>query len=178
MLAAIQSGNVRVALFYEGQFNNGSLQYIRLWTGVGSFTWNGSTWIGAGNLLNVAGLEESAQTKAMGFTVSMSGLPQEKIALALTSTRRGLLGKVWLVVLGTDDSVVASYLLKQGRFNSMPIEDSGETATVTAHYDDLLETLQQPRERRYDTQSQALRDSTDRGFEYVEALQNAVFEFF
>jgi hypothetical protein len=178
VLAAIQAGNVRPAIFYQGEFVDGSevTQYLRLWTGIGPRTWNGSTWTGGGHLLNISVIEESGEIKAVGFDVTMSGLSSARISQALQSARRNRPGHLWLVLFDASGNIIPDpYLLKRGKFSMIPIEDNGETCTVTAKYEDRLINLQKPREMRYTTESQKLRDPDDLGFEFVEALQDATF---
>jgi len=179
MLTGIQAGAVSPILFFEGEYtDSGSVAYLRRWTGIGTLSWDGKTWLGAGDLMALSPLEETVETKGTGFVVTLSGLPTENIALALESTRRNASGKLWLGLLDSSGNLIADpYLLKRGRFSSIPVDDDGNTATLQVTYEDLLSAMQQPRELRYDSHSQALRDPDDLGFEYVEAIQNAIFDF-
>jgi hypothetical protein len=65
------------------------------------------------------------------------------------------------------------YLLKKGRFDTIPIQDGATNSKITVRYEDRLATLGIPRERRYTTADQALRDPADNGFKYVETLQDS-----
>lgn len=180
MSAGIQADHLRPALFYEGEFADASavVTYVRFWSGIGSITWDGKTWLGGGSLLGISPIEESSENKSVGFTVSLSGQPEANRALAFTTTSRNRAGRLWLGLFDAAGNVIADpYLLRRGRLSALPIEDSAQLGSITASYEDLMSLLQRPLERRYDAHSQALRDSTDLGFEYVEALQNAVFDF-
>lgn len=100
---AIVAGTVRPVFFVEGAFNDSgspSETYLRLWSGLGDVTWDGKTWTGAGKLLTISPLEESAEIKAVGFSVELSGLPQDVLSLALANTRQGKAGRVWLGLMG------------------------------------------------------------------------------
>lgn len=99
MAAEIVETVLYPVIFFEAElFASGSpdAQYLRLWTGVGTLSWNGFVWTGGGNLLAISPLEESARTEALGFTVTLSGMPSDKISLALQSVRQGRPGKIWL----------------------------------------------------------------------------------
>lgn len=180
MLTAIQAGSVRPALLYEGEFadpDDESTVYLRLWSGIGSLSWDSKTWAGGGHLLSISVIEESAEVKAVGFEVTMSGLPSAKVALALESARRNRPGKLWLALFDASGAVIADpYLLKTGKFSMIPIEDNGDTCTITARYEDRLVGLSQPSERRYTHEDQQLRSPGDLGFSAVEALQDASFD--
>ena len=48
---------------------------IRLWTGVGTLTLDdGTNWIGAGTLLSISDIEETAEMAVRGATVSLLSL--------------------------------------------------------------------------------------------------------
>ena len=179
MLAAVQAGTIYPAIFYEGEFvnpANESQTFIRLWSGVGSYSWNGFNWTGAGNLLGVSGIRESTGLRANAFEVWLTGMSSALISTALSAARKNRSGKLWLHLFDASRNLIADpYLLKRGRFDTIPIEDAGATARITARYEDRLAALGVPRERRYTSADQALRDPADKGFEYVEALQDASF---
>lgn len=175
MVSAIAATVVRPAIFYEGEFvdGGGSPDFLRFWTGVGSIDWNGYTWTGGGRLLSISPLEETTDLKAVGFQVTLSGMPSSLIALALANVRQGKPGKLWLGLFDASDALIVDpYPLKRGRFDVAPIEDNGETCTISANYEDRLIDLERPRDRRYTHEDQQLDYPGDLGFEYVPSLQD------
>lgn len=175
MLAAIAASTVRPAIFYEGEFvdSGGAAAYLRFWTGVGSVTWDSKTWTGGGQLLSISQLEETTDLKAVGFSVVLSGMPSAVISTALSYTRQGKPGKLWLGLFDASGSLLADpYPLRRGRFDIAPIEDNGETCTISAQYEDRLIDLERPRDRRYTHEDQQLDYPGDLGFEFVPSLQN------
>ncbi len=109
MEAAIAAGTVRPVIFYEGSFNAAGSPnevFLRLWSGLGSFEWDGKTWEGAGKLLGISPLEESAEVKAVGFNITLSGLPSSLLSTALQSTRQGRPGRVWLGLMAPDSDAL------------------------------------------------------------------------
>lgn len=106
--AAIVAGKVRPVVFVEGAFYDSgspSESFLRLWSGLGDISWNSTTWTGAGQLLSISPLEESAEVKAVGFNVELSGLPQSILSTALANVRQGKPGKVWLGLMGREGYV-------------------------------------------------------------------------
>lgn len=102
MLAAMQSGALRPALFYEGEFDSaGSPAYLRLWTGVGNIDWNGYTWTGGTKLLGISPIKETINLQAVGFQVSMAGIASADVSRALQSMRKKRSGKLWLGLFPT-----------------------------------------------------------------------------
>lgn len=178
MLAEITAVLLRPVIFFEGEFHatgSPSAQFLRLWSGVGELTWDSKVWTGGGNLLHISPLEDSTRIEALGFTVTLSGLPSDKISLALQSIRQGKPGKLWLGCLDASDAVVADpYLIQQGRFDIVVIDDNGETCTIMGQYESRLVDLLKPRIRRYTHEDQQIDHPGDNGFRHVAGLQDAV----
>jgi hypothetical protein len=165
------------AVLYEGAFVNeaGGIEFLRLWSGLGSLEYDGHTWLGQGLLLGISTIEETTDVKAVGFTVSLSGQKSSNISLALNSAQRsrGRSGKVWLALFDSAGAMLDEpLLLKRGKLDRCPIEDEGDKCTLTAHYEDRLIDLKRPRIRRYTDQDQKATNPGDRGFEQVAALQD------
>lgn len=178
MLAALQAGHVQPAFIYEGEFadSNEDTVYLRLWTGVGDLSWGGKTWRGDGQSIEFSPIGETGSLQAIGFDVKISGQPQANVALGLTAVRRNRPGRIWLALFDAAGAIIVDpYLLTRGMFDKVPIDDSGATCTVTLRYEDRLLDGQTVKEMRYTHESQQLRSLGDRGFEYVEALQDASF---
>jgi len=180
MAAAVQAGTVYPALLYEGEFDNGSggSAFVRLWSGIGTLTWNSLSWTGAGNMLGISDIRESTSLRANAFEVWLSGQSAALVAAAMTAFRKNRSGKLWLALFNAGDfttPIVDPYLLKRGRTDTIPIDDAGTTSRITVRHEDRLAALGIPRERRYTTADQALRAPGDKGFEYVEMLQDAQF---
>lgn len=59
-----------------------------------------------------------------------------------------------------------------GRMDTMRLQDTGETTTVTVSCESRLIDLERARERRYTDEDQKELYPDDRGFEYVADLQD------
>jgi len=180
MEAAVQAGTVYPALLYEGEFvdGGGAPVFVRLWSGIGTLSWNAQSWLGVGNLIGMSEIRESTSLRANSFEAWLNGQSTALVATALTAFRKNRSGKIWLALFAAGNfttPIVDPYLLKKGRSDTIPIDDAGTTSKITVRYEDRLAALGIPRERRYTSADQALRDPADRGFEYVEALQDANF---
>lgn len=171
-LAEVTADSCAPVLFYEGEFSGGT---VRLWTGVGSVSWNAQTWTGAGSLLAVSGITETVDLRAVGITVSLSGMPSSLISIALAQANQGLPGRVYLGFLTDAGAIVADpYLSFSGRLDVPEISDDGETCTISISYESRLIDLERPRARRYTAADQKARHPTDLGFDNVPGLQDAV----
>lgn len=170
--AEITARALRPVLLYAGEFTGGTL---RLWTGVGTLSWDGFDWIGAGNLLAISDIDETAEIRANGTTLTLSGLNSSIISAALGQSRQGLPGKVWIGALAADGSLIADpYMVFEGRLDVPEIDRGAETVTVSISYESRLIDLERPRERRITHEDQQIDYPGDRGREYVASLQSLV----
>lgn len=171
MQSAVAQGTVRPVLFYEGEFSAGT---VRLWTGVGTVTWNGESWLGAGELLDVSPIEVSGDVRASGMSVSLSGMPGSLISVVLAQAQQGLAGRVYVGLMDSAGAVIADpHLAFSGRLDVPIIDDAGDRCTITISYEGRLIDLQRARERRYTDEDQRIEFPHDRGFEFIPSLQDA-----
>jgi hypothetical protein len=140
--------------------------------------WNGSTldlliggetFLGIGVLGSIGVIEEGAETRAYGLTVSISGVPRDAVALALTQEYQGRAATLWEVQLdGNGQPIGTPPIAFRGRMDQMTVT-LGDTATVTARLENRLADWDRPRVRRYTDEDQKRLFPTDKGFEFVTA---------
>lgn len=168
-LAAVTAGTVRPGVLFEGEFASG---WLRLWSGIGDLVWSGNTYQGAGELLSVSAVSEGDDLASRGVQVSLTA-SASIVSAALGSARQGKPGRVYLGLFDAAGALVDDpVLLFEGRLDVPEIARGVDTCTVTIAYEDELVDLERPRIRRYTPEDQALDDATDRGFEFVTALQD------
>jgi len=168
--AELEKDLLRPILLFEGEFASGT---VRLWTGFGQVSWNGQTWIGGGTLVGVGEINETEEVVAQGLTVSMSGIAQEMVQIAIEEARQNRPGRVWLGFLTEAGEVIADpHQVFAGRLDVPEIDDDGESATVSITYENRLIDLRRPRVRRYTHEDQRSQWPADRGFEFVAAIQD------
>lgn len=174
--AELASEKVRWVMFYEGEFTSG---FLRLWGGLGDKVWDGKTWSGAGNLLGMSEVTETAGIVSQRSTLSLSGIPSSLLSLVhQAKIDGGKPGNVWLGTLDASDAVIADpYLAFSGRLDVPEIALGGETCTIAITYESRLADLLRPRVFRYDHETQQIFYPGDRGFEYVASLQDQVLEW-
>ncbi len=178
MLTEIAAGTKRPRLFFEGEYDSsGSAAYLRLFTGVGTISWDGKTWTGGASLLEISPIREGTSLEPIGFSVTLNGMPADKRQLALSSMRKNKPGRLWLGFVDASNAVVDEpYPLRRGRFDMAPISRSGATMAIRISYEDRLVLLDRPGgpngERRYTPEDQARRLAGDRGFDGVAELQD------
>jgi len=140
---------------------------IRLWTGYGDKTVNAETYTGSGNLLAISGLEEANDLSAKNITLTLTGIASSIVSLALSEPYQRRLCRVYF---GTDDTTAIEVF--SGFMNTMSIEDSGETSTITLTVESKLVRLEKASNRRYTHENHVSRHAGDTFFSYVADLQD------
>lgn len=166
----LQAGTVEPALLYEGEFASG---FVRLWSGLGPLSWSGHTWTGVGTLGGISDIEETAEIKASGITVTLSGIPSDLIAAVLSDARHGKAGRIYLAFFASGAIVSDPTLIFEGRLDVPSIDEGGDSASISITYESELMDLERARERRWTPEDQAIDHEGDKGFDYVASLQDA-----
>jgi len=168
--AALAAQDVRPALLFEGVFPSGSLL---LWTGQAPLVWGGRTWQGAGSLISVEGMDESADIVAQGARVTLSGVPSLLVSAAITDAQQGLPGLIYIVLRDAAGQVIPDPIIAfQGRLDVPTIVDGQDTCAISVTYESQLIDLTRPREWRYTHESQQVLFPGDLGFSYVTTIQD------
>lgn len=156
-----------VQLFYAIELNF-STAPVRLWTGFSERTIDGQTYIGAGTLLAISGIEEVADLSAKGITLTLSGVDVSLVSLALQEPYQGRSARILFGETSVSDFVEVF----AGIMDVITPQEDGTTATIELTVESKMVTLQRPNIRRYTSQNQKLRYPTDTFFDYVEQLQD------
>ena len=80
-------------LLMQAKFDSGDLN---LWTGYGGLDWNGDTFIGSGELLNIDRIEEKSAVEAVKMQVSLTGMPDTMKSIAIGEDYQGREFTMWL----------------------------------------------------------------------------------
>jgi hypothetical protein len=130
----------------------------------------GNEYLGVGALGGISEVEESAELRAYGLTLTLAGIPRDSVALAMTQNYQNRRATVWEVVLdrATLLPVADPVVVFRGRMDTMTPE-LGEDAKVTLRLENRLADWERPRIRRYTDEDQQLRFPGDKGFEFVSA---------
>jgi hypothetical protein len=168
-IAEIQAQNMRPILLCQLFFTSG---WVYLWSGIGSLSWNGQTWLGIGTLGTVSAVPETSDLTAVGLKFALSGVDPAMLTHALGEVRQGQPVILYQGFLTQAGGVVASpNTAWSGRMDTCEIAEGGETAVITLTAESRLLDLNRSRERRYEKQDQAIDFPGDLGFDYVPSLQ-------
>ncbi|MCF6304407.1 MAG: hypothetical protein L3J33_03440 [Rhodobacteraceae bacterium] len=150
---------------------------VRLWTGRGQLSWGGETWTGAGALLKISAPNESTEVQAKGITLSLSGLPADILAIALGEDYQNRKCTVYFGTMTGGIVDADPFITFRGSMDRMPIVDSGSEATISVVVENRLLILHRSRNRRWTDADQKIDFPADKGFEYVQAIQESPIEW-
>lgn len=149
---------------------------LNLWTGYNDLFFDSKTFTGSGNLLEISNLEETADIKATGMTIKLSGIDSSILSEILTEDAQGINAGVYFGVLTTTDNqtviVDTPYKIFDGFIDTLSIQEGSDTAIVSANLENKLITLERALAKRYTDQDQKQAFAGDRGLEFVDDLQN------
>tara|TARA_B100000497_G_scaffold127885_1_gene171574 strand:+ start:2493 stop:3161 length:669 start_codon:yes stop_codon:yes gene_type:complete len=167
---------------------------LRIWTGVGNLVLDGVVWIGAGTLLSISSIEETAEMAVKGATVSLSGIPSEVISLALSEPYQGRVCNIYFGTISESGALLkqsGDYILLQdgsqilvdtgtkglneifsGYMDQMNIEESADTSTIEVTVENRLVDLERARVARYTSGYQKSIYPDDLGLDFIEDLQD------
>jgi hypothetical protein len=151
---------------------------VRLWSGYGTITVGGVTYLGSGTLGTISPVEETTDLSARGINFQLSGVPSALIAVALTENYQGKACSVLFGALDASGVLVASPItIFAGRMDVMAINDDGRTSTIGLSAENKLVDFRRPREVRYTHEEQqnlyppGSGTPGDLGLEFVNAIQ-------
>jgi len=166
---------------------------IYLWTGAGTLVFEGISYIGTGNLLNVSSIEETTEIAVRGATITLSGMNSEVINLALQSPYQGRVCKIYFGMFSKGNLLQedGAYLLLEdgskivleaqetgltqifsGYMDEMNIDEGPEFGTIELKVENKLVDLERARTRRYTSEYQKSVYPGDLGLDFVESLQD------
>ena len=175
---------------------------LYLWSGYGDFvrTDTGNTYLGAGQLLSISTVEETSEMQAVGASLAMSGIPSSFLSLALSEPYQGRECTIYFgIIVKNAKEFVGTPILTQnsnnivtqfgdllvlqkgsqgfmeifsGEMDQMNISESENTASITVNAESALIKLERPVIRRFTNVDQQSRYPTDKGLEFIAALQD------
>ena len=136
---------------------------------------DGQPWIGAGALGQVSALEDGAEPRSYGFTLSLTGIPGDRAAYLRGQDVQGRPARIWLGLADDAWNVIATQLIKVAR---MDVQDVavGEVTAVQVTCEDVMVDWERARVRRCTDVDHRARHPSDGAFKYVAALQNIILD--
>ena len=156
-----------------------STDQLRIWTGYHTITIDSEDYIGGGNLIQIDSVNESADLKATGITIGLTGLDSSILSSAISQVANGVPAELYFGVLTTTGSgasasttvVDTPYLLFEGFLDEISIADTGATSDISFTIENKMVVLEKPVDRRYTDQDQKNLFANDKGLEFVADIQ-------
>lgn len=165
------------------------------WTGLGDLVVGSTTYSGTGNMLQISEVTETADLRAAGATITLSGVPSETVSLALQEPYHGRECRIKFGILDAnqnktlnedgnailledtsdiDNSVGTVSLLIDlftGYMDRMDITEGPDNAIISLSVENKLIDLQSRKTRRYTSEYQKNLFPNDKAFDYINELQ-------
>jgi len=148
---------------------------LRLWNGYGDLTIGGETYTGGGSVISVSAIEETAEIGAKGISIMLAGISTIVLPAALSENYQYRIVNVYVGAISS--GTVSSYKVFSGRMDVMTIGEEGDTCIITLTAESRLIDLERPRLRRWTSEDQKGLDADDKGFEFVNSLQEATIKW-
>tara|TARA_B100000519_G_scaffold96656_1_gene84093 strand:- start:605 stop:1261 length:657 start_codon:yes stop_codon:yes gene_type:complete len=157
----------------KAEFDTDTLRFSTL---AGDCTIGGESYLGAGQLINVSDIRDSAELKSEGMVVTLTGLDSSILSMGLTEHYQNRpITMLTCFADGGGDSVGAAMTSFKGRMMAMALnEDPTGVSTITISCENRLVDLRRPSNLRYTKESQKYIDDNDIGFNQVTSLQDMV----
>lgn len=155
--------------FYAVELKFDGDRVLRMWTGVGTLSFQGNNWVGTGLLLNIDTVEETTEIAAKGARITLSGVPSETVSLALGEPYQGRVCNIYFGMTGDKTKITNIF---SGYMDQMNIEEGAETATIELLVENKLVDLERSRVARFSSSYQKSIYAGDKGLDFVEDLQN------
>jgi hypothetical protein len=160
MVAEVTASTLEPILILKAEFDTGDLN---LWSGIGSLTFDGDVYTGAGGLLNLTEIKETDDVESNGTIFTLNGIPSEFISTALSSDYQNREITCWFATLDASGALIADpFQLYKGRMDILDISEGGETASLSMKTENRLIELQRAKTRRYTHEDQKAFFPTDK----------------
>jgi len=170
MLTQLEAGHVSPLFLADLEFAS-STEHV--WSGIGNIEWNGHTYRGLGHLASISAVTEKNEIQAQNITISLSGIPSELLEEAINEVKPNGTVKVWFGFMTNSGSIVADpSQVCLGSMDVPTINEGADTSMISITVENPLVDLQRANNRRYTHEDQKIDFPTDKGFEYVAAIQN------
>lgn len=171
-LAALEAQTAEPVFFVElGPFDNTSPQTTdRLHTSLGTITWGGNPWTGAGNLASIGEVKEGLNISPNAIKLGLSGVNSDMLDLVFSTDYYQRPCLVYLGAMSAGALVEDPSLIFSGFIVSIEMQIGGDDAiTLTAESE--LVWFKRSRNVRYTDNQLQSEFSGDLGFEYLEQVK-------
>ncbi|MBL3577701.1 hypothetical protein [Rhodovulum visakhapatnamense] len=162
-------GDRTLGLLVRCRFDSGDVAMV---TGIGRVTWDGVTYVGAGQALSIGEAGATSEDDIPGLSITLSGLDPEVIARAELEEFQRRRVTVLLGLFDGEGQIETADVLWEGIADTMESDDSPDAATTTLSMEPRSMELGRKYPFYYLPEDQQRRFPGDRFFDLVQAIQN------
>ncbi|MDW8259072.1 MAG: hypothetical protein RML32_06480 [Gammaproteobacteria bacterium] len=181
-LAALagQVPGVRDVWFVEADVldASGNPDPLRLWTGLGTITWNGKTWSPTYEMIEISPMAQAIDGTLTNCQVVLTATTQIlSMVRSYRIVRRPL--RIWRGFLGpTGDLHGQPFLVWSGLLDAPdPITEEGTICRISTAAENVVADLQRPKRRRLGPAEQKLIDPTDDGMTRLPKMDHITWKW-
>jgi hypothetical protein len=123
-----------------------------------------------GWLLGVRGIEETSELKAVGLSITLSGISTSLLEMILRQSSQQVTGKLYLVFFDPNWDVIETDLRFTGFLDNVHLKEDAEEPLIELNFENELIKLKTIREWRYTPNDQKILYPSDEGFYNVAFL--------
>ncbi len=162
----LRRSDISAILMTELDFESG---WLRCHSGVGDALWQGQVFKGTGVLGKVGAVNQGNKIQPHRLRFTLSGIPQELLAVALGEKYQNRQGALYLAALDPYSNIVARDTLFAGRMDVMHVR-VGNPSTIQLDLNSRGVDWKNPRNSRYTHADQQARYGDDKFFEFVSQM--------
>ena len=148
-------------------------QTVYVWSGLGSLSYGGDTYLGIGSLGKIGDITEGTDVKAYGTTVTLSGIDPVLFGESMTDVQPGLPAIIYFALVDGNGNIYGTpYPIFSGTIDKPTAQIAPDTLTITLALETRLSNLQRAGQRRYTAADQNIYYPDDSAFDWVEILND------
>jgi len=145
------------------------------WSGVGTISWNGQTWVGAGSLGHMDKVADSLTKNDTGVELILDYLNDDLRNEIVTTDPRGSDASIYLALMASDGTVTEAYEIYPGFVDEIEILDAGSSGAIKVRLASELSRLAKPVYFHLSDAHQKYLFPGDKGMEFATKMDEPIF---
>lgn len=165
--AVLSDSVLKPVYFFKFEFPSGNL-YLN--SSDRTINFDGNDYLASGNIGNLTDIEETSELQANGLKLTLTGIPNAYVSIALTTEYQGSKATLYLGFLSANYTLVDDpFVIFVGKVDVMSIGLS-ETATIELQIENRLIDWERSKISRFTNEEQQNLFSGDLGLEFVDSV--------
>lgn len=172
-LTALEQQTIRPFIALEIYWpSGGSTTPLRVWTGWGDIVFQGVTWGGLGQLLQVNAIEETSTMAVRGLRIKLDGLNSTLLDYVVGTDFQGNDCQLYFGVMDDNSAIIGDPVsVFQGYLDAATISESAKGSIIDVTAESRMLDFQRANKSRYTVQDQTNRSGlNDKCFEFLPLM--------